>query len=218
MAIEAICECGKKFRAKDDYAGRMTTCSSCHREFRFPVTSASEPFASVPIPTGLSQIQIEDEDDAVVSLSTTSTLDSVAECSGEKPMKISDDGLRRALNDRLLIILTWLLWISLIFSGLEIFYIEPMRSSRQEANEYFQESTNLDAKERERIYIAKLTRALNPLGSAPTRFVFSLGFVAILRVQRLCAVAAISTVGQPTAPPPIPQSQAGKAPKNTHSV
>jgi hypothetical protein len=40
MAIEAICSCGKKFRAKNDYVGRRAICSACHREFRFPVPSA----------------------------------------------------------------------------------------------------------------------------------------------------------------------------------
>ena len=33
MAIEVTCECGKLFRAKDEYAGRRGICPACRREF-----------------------------------------------------------------------------------------------------------------------------------------------------------------------------------------
>jgi hypothetical protein len=35
MAIRAVCECGKKFEAKDEYEGRRAICPSCKREFVF---------------------------------------------------------------------------------------------------------------------------------------------------------------------------------------
>jgi hypothetical protein len=191
MSISYTCECGKKFRAKIDYAGRKAVCSSCHREFQFPIASETDPVAAPPpIPEQLSQIQIDDEDDPVVPRSTTSRLDGAAGWSREKPIKTFGDELREVPKDWILIILTWLLWMSLIVSGAEIFYIIPMGDSRQQANEYIQELTNPDAKDRERIYIAKLTRALNPFGSAPTRFVVSLGFLAVLRAQRVYGIVA----------------------------
>ena len=33
MAIEFSCECGKRFRARDEYEGRRGICPACHREF-----------------------------------------------------------------------------------------------------------------------------------------------------------------------------------------
>jgi hypothetical protein len=35
MSITAVCECGKKFEAKDEYEGRRAICPSCRREFVF---------------------------------------------------------------------------------------------------------------------------------------------------------------------------------------
>ena len=35
MSIHAVCECGKKFQAKDGYEGRHAICPSCRREFVF---------------------------------------------------------------------------------------------------------------------------------------------------------------------------------------
>jgi len=35
MSIIAVCECGKKFEAKDEYEGRRAICPSCRREFVF---------------------------------------------------------------------------------------------------------------------------------------------------------------------------------------
>jgi hypothetical protein len=35
MSIHAVCECGKKFEAKDEYEGRRAICPSCKREFVF---------------------------------------------------------------------------------------------------------------------------------------------------------------------------------------
>jgi hypothetical protein len=35
MSIKAVCECGKKFQAKDEYEGRRAICPSCRREFVF---------------------------------------------------------------------------------------------------------------------------------------------------------------------------------------
>ena len=46
MPIEITCECGKRFRAKDEYAGRWGTCPACRREFM------------VPAPTDLGQVDI----------------------------------------------------------------------------------------------------------------------------------------------------------------
>jgi hypothetical protein len=39
MAIAFTCECGKKYRAKDEFAGRTAYCSECRREFVIPVVS-----------------------------------------------------------------------------------------------------------------------------------------------------------------------------------
>jgi hypothetical protein len=60
MTIHAACECGKRFRAKDEYEGRRAICPACRREFIFkregiPVfEEAKEP---PPIPA----IKAEDE-------------------------------------------------------------------------------------------------------------------------------------------------------------
>jgi hypothetical protein len=35
MSIHAVCECGKRFKAKDEYEGRRAICPSCRREFIF---------------------------------------------------------------------------------------------------------------------------------------------------------------------------------------
>jgi len=43
MAIAFTCECGKKYRAKDEFAGRTAFCSQCRREFVIPNQSVSEP-------------------------------------------------------------------------------------------------------------------------------------------------------------------------------
>jgi hypothetical protein len=52
MAIEITCECGKRFRAKDEYAGRRGICPACRAEFSIPVPAAesTKPTASAPPP------------------------------------------------------------------------------------------------------------------------------------------------------------------------
>ena len=35
MSIHAVCECGKRFKARDEYEGRRAICPSCRREFIF---------------------------------------------------------------------------------------------------------------------------------------------------------------------------------------
>ncbi len=35
MSIRAVCECGKRFEARDEYEGRRAICPSCRREFVF---------------------------------------------------------------------------------------------------------------------------------------------------------------------------------------
>ena len=37
MAIAFSCGCGKRFTARDEYAGRRAICPGCRREFIFPV-------------------------------------------------------------------------------------------------------------------------------------------------------------------------------------
>ena len=37
MPIEVECECGKRFRAKDEYAGKRGICPACKRSFVVPV-------------------------------------------------------------------------------------------------------------------------------------------------------------------------------------
>ncbi len=40
MSITAHCTCGKKFKARDEYAGRRAICTVCRREFVFPLPIA----------------------------------------------------------------------------------------------------------------------------------------------------------------------------------
>jgi hypothetical protein len=35
MAITAVCACGKRFSARDEYEGRRAICPACKREFIF---------------------------------------------------------------------------------------------------------------------------------------------------------------------------------------
>ena len=42
MSITAQCECGKKFKARDEYGGRRAICTVCRREFVFPLPSTPE--------------------------------------------------------------------------------------------------------------------------------------------------------------------------------
>jgi hypothetical protein len=65
MSIAYTCECGKRFRAKDERAGQRAMCPKCHREFRFPVLS--EPDITPLMPSEFSQVQIEEEDSPVVT-------------------------------------------------------------------------------------------------------------------------------------------------------
>jgi hypothetical protein len=43
MAISFTCECGKKYKAKDEFAGRTAFCSECRREFVIPNQGVSAP-------------------------------------------------------------------------------------------------------------------------------------------------------------------------------
>ena len=43
MPIEVVCECGKKFQARDEYAGRRGLCPACKRIFEVPVPVDLEP-------------------------------------------------------------------------------------------------------------------------------------------------------------------------------
>jgi hypothetical protein len=46
MAIELVCECGKVFRAKDEYAGRRGICPACKAEFVIPYSDLGQGFAT----------------------------------------------------------------------------------------------------------------------------------------------------------------------------
>jgi hypothetical protein len=65
MSITYTCECGKRFRAKDECAGQRAMCPKCRREFRFPVLS--EPAIPPLMPSKFSQVQIDEEDSPAVS-------------------------------------------------------------------------------------------------------------------------------------------------------
>jgi hypothetical protein len=43
MPIEVTCECGKRFRAKDEYAGKRGICPACKQAFVVPVSVDLEP-------------------------------------------------------------------------------------------------------------------------------------------------------------------------------
>jgi hypothetical protein len=62
MAIKAVCECGKKFEAKDEYEGRRAICPSCKREFVFQ-RGGIPVFQEVVEPPPLLPIQVDDDDD-----------------------------------------------------------------------------------------------------------------------------------------------------------
>jgi hypothetical protein len=57
MSIHAVCECGKRFKARDEYEGRRAICPACRREFIFqrggiPVFEEVRPESAVmPIST-----------------------------------------------------------------------------------------------------------------------------------------------------------------------
>jgi hypothetical protein len=60
VAIEAVCSCGKKFRAKDDYAGRRAICPACHREFTFQEKQAPlshDKPGPPPLPPGMTEAE-----------------------------------------------------------------------------------------------------------------------------------------------------------------
>jgi hypothetical protein len=62
MAIKAVCECGKKFEAKDEYEGRRAICPSCKREFVFQ-RGGIPIFQEIVEPPPLLPIRVEDDDD-----------------------------------------------------------------------------------------------------------------------------------------------------------
>src|SRR5262245_16653941 len=43
MPILVTCECGKQLQAKDEFAGRRTSCPDCGRELIIPAMAAAEP-------------------------------------------------------------------------------------------------------------------------------------------------------------------------------
>jgi hypothetical protein len=59
MPITFTCECGKKFQAKGEHAGRRAICPSCRRQITFPVQGGPEP-EPAPEPTVFTSIPTED--------------------------------------------------------------------------------------------------------------------------------------------------------------
>ena len=55
MAINYTCQCGKQFRFKDEYAGNRVACPACKQEIE------------IPLPTALTQIQLDQDDDPSVA-------------------------------------------------------------------------------------------------------------------------------------------------------
>ncbi len=51
MSIAFSCECGKKFLAKDEHAGRRAICPACKRPLKVPIQTVREPDEpSIPVP------------------------------------------------------------------------------------------------------------------------------------------------------------------------
>jgi prepilin-type processing-associated H-X9-DG protein len=48
MPINVTCECGKTLQAKDEFAGRRTSCPNCGRELIIPAAAASDPYLGGP--------------------------------------------------------------------------------------------------------------------------------------------------------------------------
>jgi hypothetical protein len=69
--------------------------------------------------------------------------------------------------------------------GLSAVYIvgSIQGQSNRESENYMRELNpeSLTARDREQIYISRLSSAMNPFGAAPVCFVISLGFLAVLR-------------------------------------
>jgi hypothetical protein len=61
MSIRFVCECGKEFEAKDEFAGKKAICPACKRDFRFAVPSSGESENSPnSVPMALTQIATRD--------------------------------------------------------------------------------------------------------------------------------------------------------------
>jgi hypothetical protein len=87
-------------------------------------------------------------------------------------------------KDWTLAFLSFFLWTVFVFTGVSL-VMEPIVEGQQEASEYMQETVGYrDTKDRERAYLRKQGRALNPHGQTPTCFVLSGGFLAVLRALK----------------------------------
>jgi hypothetical protein len=63
MAIQAVCECGKKFQARDEYEGRRAICPACKREFIFQAAGLPV-FEEVPTSApAIPPDQVDDDDE-----------------------------------------------------------------------------------------------------------------------------------------------------------
>ena len=63
MSINVVCECGKKFQAKDEYEGRRGICPSCKREFVFQAAGLPV-FEALPVSAPIiPPIQVGDDID-----------------------------------------------------------------------------------------------------------------------------------------------------------
>jgi hypothetical protein len=62
MSIRAVCECGKKFEAKDEYEGRRAICPSCKREFVFQRAGIPIFQEVLELPPPL-PVRVDDDDD-----------------------------------------------------------------------------------------------------------------------------------------------------------
>ena len=51
MPIEVVCDCGKRFQARDEYAGRRGLCPACKRQFDIPIPVDLFPASSIVSPT-----------------------------------------------------------------------------------------------------------------------------------------------------------------------
>jgi FtsZ-interacting cell division protein ZipA len=117
--------------------------------------------------------------------------------------------------------LSLMLWIILVISMAAMIF-EPWSAEVERAEDYRKSLLdNLSARERDSLYLKRLSRAINPHGLAPATFTLAVGFLAVMRAQRVAAaltVAAIERQPEQTAAAIRAAAQAAKQPKQPPPV
>ena len=105
-----------------------------------------------------------------------------------------------------------LLWIIVVISFLSMIWqpwLEEVERAQNYRNSLPGVAEYIDARQHEFHYMRRLGRAINPWGLAPVTFTLSLGFLALLRGQRvstaIMVAAAHPAPQQKPAPPPVPK-------------